>query len=75
MVRQALGLAAIGAIVGLGGAMALARTAESILYGIDPLDPASHVGAVAGLFAVIALAAWLPARSASRIDPLVALRD
>jgi len=67
-------LAAIGIAVGLIGAFAGARYLQSMLFGIEPRDPATFV-AVAVMFAfVAAAAAYLPARRATRVDPMVALR-
>ncbi len=66
--------AAIGAVAGLAGALALQRVIASELYGVSPTDPIVF-SAVALLIAVIALAAaFLPARWAAKVDPLVALR-
>jgi predicted permease len=65
---------AIGAAIGLAIAYALGRAVASLLYGVKPADPASMLGGVAVLLAVAALAAWLPARRAARIDPMEALR-
>jgi predicted permease len=68
-------LLAIGFGVGLAGAFAMRRAVQSELYGVDPMEP-SVVGAVAGMLAVIALVACaLPARRASRIDPVIALSE
>jgi predicted permease len=63
-----------GLIVGLAGVAALQGVARSVLYGVTPADGPVLVGAVAVLASTAALAAWLPARRAARLDPLVALR-
>jgi predicted permease len=65
---------AVGLLVGAGGAAALSSVLRRVLYGVSALDPAAYLSAV-GLFAVAAaLAAWLPARRALRLDPMRALR-
>ena len=63
-----------GVALGLGGALALARLVSGLLYGVAPRDPLSIVVAAAGMLAVAFLAAAIPARRASRVDPLQALR-
>jgi len=65
----------VGLAVGVAGAFAIRRAMESQLYGVSAMDPVvlSTVAAVLGLVAVLACA--IPARRASRIDPLVALGD
>jgi len=63
-----------GAIIGLGLAFAAARVIRSYLYGLNPADPFTLVSATAALLGVAAVAGLLPARRASRIDPLTALR-
>ena len=74
VIRRSLGLTTVGLMVGLFGAAAVTRYLAGMLYGLTPLDPATFAG-VSVLFAAVAtLAAWLPARRASRIDPLAALR-
>ncbi len=72
---QGLRLVVIGLVIGLGTALALARLMTSLLYGIKPTDPLTLVGVVAVLGGVSLLASWLPARKATRIDPLRALRE
>jgi predicted permease len=73
-IRQGMTLVVIGVTVGLAGALALTRWVASLLFGVSPTDAATFVG-VALLFGLIALlACWLPARRATKVDPLAALR-
>jgi putative ABC transport system permease protein len=68
-------LAGIGLVLGLAGAFAVTRYLSSLLFGVTPLDPATFV-AVAFVFAGVALlASYVPARRATRVDPIVALRS
>jgi predicted permease len=64
----------IGAVAGLASALVLARLLQGLLYGVRAVDPITFVAVPAALIAVAALAAYLPARRAGRIDPLSALR-
>jgi NAD(P)-dependent dehydrogenase (short-subunit alcohol dehydrogenase family) len=74
VLRRSMALTAAGLVLGLIGATAVTRYLGGLLFGLTPLDPATFAG-VSVLFAVVAaLAAWIPARRASRIDPLAALR-
>jgi ABC-type antimicrobial peptide transport system permease subunit len=75
VLRGAAGMAAIG--IGLGAALALAlgRYVESQLYGIRGGDVVTLGSAAAVLVAVVLVSGWLPARRASRVDPMLALRD
>ncbi len=74
VMRRGVALGAIGITVGLVGAFAGARYLQSMLFGIEPRDPATFI-AVAAMFAVVTTAAaYLPARRATRVDPIVALR-
>jgi ABC-type lipoprotein release transport system permease subunit len=54
--------------------LALSRLIGSLLYGITPNDPVTLIGVAVGLMAVAAVASWLPAMRAARIDPIEALR-
>jgi putative ABC transport system permease protein len=66
---------AIGAVLGLFLALGAARTIGSMLYGLEAIDPVSLAAATFILIAVSAVAAYIPARRAGRMDPLVALRS
>jgi len=68
-------LLVVGAMVGTGLSIALGRTASSLLYGLHPYDPVTIFLAVGALALVAALASYLPAFRASRVDPMTALRD
>lgn len=73
VLRRGLGLAAVGASVGVVLALATGRVAESLLYGVGARDPASIGGAAALLLLTAGLASWLPARRAARTDPVKTL--
>ena len=74
VLREASGVLALGIVCGLTAAWWLGRIVSNLLYGVQPGDLASTAIAVGVLAAAGTLAAWIPARRASRIDPLVALR-
>ncbi|MEP7270751.1 MAG: ABC transporter permease [Acidobacteriota bacterium] len=74
VVGQGLILAAIGVAIGLVAALALGRLVGGLLYEIRPSDPTTYVGVAALLLAVALFACYVPARRASRIDPMIALR-
>ena len=75
VLREALWLVVIGLVVGVLASLALTKTAESLLYELKPNDPLTIVMATLLLMVVAMLAGYLPARRASRVDPMVALRD
>ena len=62
-------------MLGLGGALALARAMTSVLYGVTPTDPATYVGAAALALAAAVTASWVPMRRAAHIDPIRSLRQ
>jgi ABC-type antimicrobial peptide transport system permease subunit len=74
VLAQAARPLAIGAALGLGGAFVLTRQLQTLLFGITPHDPITLAAATILLLIVGLVAAWLPARRASRVDPLVALK-
>jgi predicted permease len=74
IVGQTLALAAIGMLLGGAASWALARALGGLLYGITPSDPATFFGVLFVLTVVAAIAGYVPARRASRIDPSLALR-
>jgi ABC-type antimicrobial peptide transport system permease subunit len=65
----------VGLAVGLAAALALTRVMQSQLFGISPTDPATFGGLAVMLLGVTALASYLPARRATRVDPMIALRS
>jgi len=74
VVQQGLRLTLIGTAIGLAGALLLTRMLESMLFGIKPTDPVTYVAVSLLLLAVTLLACYIPARRATKVDPLVALR-
>jgi putative ABC transport system permease protein len=74
VLRQGLRLTSIGIGIGLAGAIALKRSIEGMLYGVTPLDPLTYVAVVVLFAAVTSIASYVPARRATRIDPMTALR-
>jgi ABC-type antimicrobial peptide transport system permease subunit len=75
VMREACALLAVGLAIGTLLALAAARGAAALLYGLTPNDPTTVVAAVATLGSVAVLASYLPARRASRLEPTVALRE
>ena len=74
VVRQGLGMTATGIALGGAGALAVARYLQNLLYGVAPTDPLVFAGVALLLVVVALLACYLPARRATRVDPMVALR-
>jgi len=75
VIGQGLRLAAIGLAIGLILSVAAGRTASSLLYGVSATNPAILATVTVTLFAITAVASYVPARRATRVDPLEALRD
>jgi ABC-type antimicrobial peptide transport system permease subunit len=74
IVMTHLGYSLAGLAVGVGCAIWMTRLLTAFLFGVEPVDPISFVSAVVVLIVVATASAWIPARRAARIDPLVALR-
>jgi ABC-type antimicrobial peptide transport system permease subunit len=72
--RHGLTPALVGVVIGVIGALVATQLAASLLYGVAPRDPLTFVGVVALLVLVALGASWLPARCATRVDPITALR-
>jgi putative ABC transport system permease protein len=75
LLGEGLRLAAAGVVVGVGLALAATRVLASLLFGTSPTDAATFIGAAVLMVAIAAAASLVPALRASRVDPLVALRD
>jgi len=75
VIRGALGMTSVGIGLGLVGGFVAARLLGSLLFGVRATDLPTFVAGAAVILAAAALASWLPARRASRVDPAVALRD
>ena len=74
ILREALTLATIGVAIGIPVALALVRLIRSFFYRIQPHDPLTMIGTIVIMLTVAALAAWIPARRAAKVDPMDALR-
>ena len=74
VLREVVLLAAVGLAIGVPAALAASKLVESFLFGMKPNDPLALTGSVVTLVSAAILAGYLPARNASRIDPMIALR-
>jgi putative ABC transport system permease protein len=74
VLRQSVGMTAVGLALGIGGALALTRYLTGMIYGLSAYDPAAFAS-VSALLAIVAVAAsFIPARRATKVDPMIALR-
>ena len=67
--------ALLAVAVGVPASLGLSRLLASMLYGVTPGDLATHAATALGIFALAVFASWVPARRASRVDPMIALRS
>ena len=74
VVREGMGLTLVGVAIGLAGAAAASRALATLLFGVSRLDPATYAGVIALLAGVSAVACWIPAARAARVDPSITLR-
>jgi ABC-type antimicrobial peptide transport system permease subunit len=74
IIGQGMRMVIIGLVLGLIGALALTRVFASLLLGVGTTDPLTFVGVAILLFAIALLACWIPARRATKVNPVVALR-
>ena len=74
VMRESMVLVAAGVAIGVAAALAASRLIASLLFGLTPSDPLAMAGAITVMLAVSALAGYLPARRATKVDPMVALR-
>jgi predicted permease len=74
VVMQGMRLAVVGVAIGIGAALGLTKLIATFLFGVKPKDPGVFIGVAVMLSLVSLLAVWLPARRATRIDPVIALR-
>ena len=74
VLQQGMRLVAIGTAIGLLGAALASQTMVTLLFGVSRLDPLTYLGVIGLLLAVAAVACWLPASRAARVDPALTLR-
>ncbi len=74
ILRQGTKLALVGVVIGIGGAFALTRLMTNLLFGVTAHDPLTFAAVAVLLIVVVLLACYIPARRATLIDPIVALR-
>jgi ABC-type antimicrobial peptide transport system permease subunit len=72
--RHGAVLAALGIVLGVAGALAMTQLISGLLFGVSPHDPTTIAGVAAVIACIALLASWIPARRATRVDPILALR-
>jgi putative ABC transport system permease protein len=74
ILNQGMRTIMVGVVIGLAGSLALTRTLSSLLFGVTATDPLTFLAVIALLIASALLACYIPARRATKVDPMVALR-
>jgi ABC-type antimicrobial peptide transport system permease subunit len=74
LIGQGMKRAMLGVIIGLAGALALTRLMRQLLFGVSATDPLTFAGVALLLTLAALLACWLPARRATKVDPITSLR-
>ena len=75
VIQDTLRLAVVGIVLGTAASFAVVRVISSLLFGTEPTDPLTFAGVILLLCSVALIAGYIPARRASRIDPMMALRS
>ena len=75
VIRQGVKLVIVGLVIGTGGALALTRLMRPLLFNVGAVNPLMLAGVAALFCAVALLACWIPARRATKVDPMAALRS
>ena len=74
VIRQGMTMTMLGIVIGVSGAVAASQALVSLLFGVSRLDPLTYLGVMALLASVSAIACWVPAWRAARVDPAITLR-